>query len=66
MENLEKARKMITQAVSKGAELVVLPECFNRYSLCQLRSICSTYNTKLFRQNSEEIPPVLELPAINL
>ena len=31
MENLEKARKMITQAVSKGAELVVLPECFNRY-----------------------------------
>lgn len=45
MANLVKARTMIGKAVSQGADLVVLPECFN-----------SSYNTKLFRQNSECIP----------
>ena len=31
MANLVKARTMIGKAVSQGADLVVLPECFNRY-----------------------------------
>ncbi|KAK8789396.1 hypothetical protein WA588_001281 [Blastocystis sp. NMH] len=43
--NLQKAKTMIAKAASQGADLIVLPECFN-----------SPYDTKQFRKYSEPIP----------
>ncbi|CAH1402303.1 unnamed protein product [Nezara viridula] len=45
LENVARARKMISEAKQKGCNLVVLPECFN-----------SPYGTKYFGEYSEEIP----------
>jgi len=44
-ENLANARKMVSSAVSQGAQVVVLPECFN-----------CPYSNDCFRDYSEEIP----------
>jgi len=44
-ENLANARKIVSSAVSKGADVVVLPECFN-----------CPYSNDCFREYSEEIP----------
>jgi len=45
MANLANARKMVSSAVSNGAQVVVLPECFN-----------CPYSNDCFREYSEEIP----------
>ncbi|XP_026333396.1 omega-amidase NIT2 isoform X2 [Hyposmocoma kahamanoa] len=44
-KNLETASREIVKAKDKGAQLVVLPECFN-----------SPYGTKYFKEYAEEIP----------
>ncbi|ENN70795.1 omega-amidase NIT2 [Dendroctonus ponderosae] len=44
-ENLENARKLISQAKTLGAQLISLPECFN-----------SPYGTKFFNEYAESIP----------
>ncbi|CCW65014.1 unnamed protein product [Phytomonas sp. EM1] len=43
---IDKAVSMIKDAVSRGSELVILPECFN-----------SPYNTKFFDEYSEQLSP---------
>jgi len=45
LENLANARKMVSSAVSEGAQVVMLPECFN-----------CPYSNDCFRDYSEEIP----------
>ena len=53
--NIQKAVTMISEAASKGARMVVLPECFN-----------SPYNTKLFDSYAEPIPRTVEaMQSIN-
>ncbi|KAL4879070.1 nitrilase family protein-like protein [Aspergillus karnatakaensis] len=47
-ENLRRARENVLEAASKGARLVVLPECFN-----------SPYSTALFPLYAEPLPPSL-------
>lgn len=44
-DNLQKAEKLIKEAANNGAQLVILPECFN-----------SPYNTVCFPEYAETIP----------
>jgi len=54
-ENLDKAEKMIREAASKGANLILLPELFDRWYFCQERR----YDYYGFAQSVDEHPSVL-------
>ena len=54
-ENLEKAEKIIREAASQGANLILLPELFDRWYFCQERR----YDYYGFAQNVDEHPSVL-------
>jgi len=54
-ENLEKAEKMIREAASQGANLILLPELFDRWYFCQERR----YDYYGFAQSVDEHPSVL-------
>ena len=54
-ENLDKAEKMIREAASKGANLILLPELFDRWYFCQERR----YDYYNFAQSVDEHPSVL-------
>ena len=53
-ENLEKAEKMIREAASQGANLILLPELFDRWYFCQERR----YEYYQFAQSVDEHPSV--------
>lgn len=54
-ENLDKAEKMIREAASQGANLILLPELFDRWYFCQERR----YDYYGFAQSVDEHPSVL-------
>ena len=54
-DNLDKAEKMIREAASQGANLILLPELFDRWYFCQERR----YDYYGFAQSVDEHPSVL-------
>ena len=54
-ENLEKAEKMIREAAGKGADIILLPELFDRWYFCQERR----YEYYLYAESVDKHPSIL-------
>ena len=52
-KNIDKMKQMVTEAQSKGAEMISLPECWN-----------SPYSTAAFPKYAEYLPKVGENPSV--
>ena len=44
-ENIAKADKMVREAAANGAQIILLPELFERQYFCQERNYCLLYTS---------------------